>query len=93
MTGYYIVRTPNRQTVSRLYNILLDLGQPVKESKLSDWVVRGHRYDDMCGVIFTCYNQYMCYISEEQIRTTGMPIITVEDYAAIVKVSIERTPI
>lgn len=94
MTDYYIVRTPDIQTATRLYNILLDLGQPVNSSVLKDWVVRGVRFDGVGGIAFTsCDNKYMCYISEEQIRTTSIPIITVEDYINIVKPNIGRVTI
>ena len=93
MTGYYVVRTPDRQTATKLYNVLLDLGQDVKDSRLCAWVVRGDRYDDMSGVAFAGDNKYICYISEEQLRITHIPIISVEEFAAIVKVDIERVEI
>ena len=94
MTDYYIVRTPDRQAATKLYNVLLDLGQDVENSVLSAWVVRGHMYDDIGGIIFTsCDNKYMCYISENQLQTTHMSIITVEDYIYIVKPNIGRIAI
>lgn len=94
MTDYYIVRTPDIQTATRLYNVLLDLGQDVESSVLKDWVIRGFRFDETSGIAFTsCDNKYMCYISENQLQTTHMSIITVEDYINIVKPNIGRITI
>jgi hypothetical protein len=70
------------------------MGQNVESSLLKDWVVRGLRFDDMSGVSFTsCDNQYMCYINEEQLQTTHMPIITIEDFIDIVKPNMGRITI
>ena len=94
MTDYYIVRTPDRQAATKLYNVLLDLGQDVKSSRLSDWVVGGTRWDNTGGVAFTSNdNRYMCYITEEQLQTTRIPVISVETFIMMVKPNIGRTAI
>lgn len=94
MTDYYIVRTPDRQTASRLYDVLLDMGQDVKTSRLGDWVVRGQMIEDIGGIAFTSHdNKYICYITEEQMQVTRIPVISVETYITMVKPNIGRVTI